>query len=95
MGLQSEVCEEDDGGLVTVVSMSTAMEYGGKGFVFEAEDDSALFADFNGVSTSNNDDGDDTGLELVNEGENSGFANVSNSSIADGIDADGVAVTQQ
>lgn len=90
-----KVSEEDDGGIVTIVSNSTAMENGGKGFVFEAEDDSALFADFNGVSTSNNDDGDDTGLELVNEGENSGFANVSNSSIADGIDADGVAVTQQ
>ncbi len=90
-----KVSEEDDGGIVTIVSNSTAMENGGKGFVFEAEDDSALFADFNGVSTLNNDDGDDTGLELVNEGENSGFANVSNSSIADGIDADGVAVTQQ
>ena len=90
-----KVSEEDDGGIIAIVANSTAMENGGKGFVLEAEDDGALFADFSGVTTSNNDDGDDTGLELVNEGENSGFANVTNSSIADGIDADGVAVTQQ
>ena len=90
-----KVSEEDDGGIIAIVSNSTASENGGKGFVLEAEDDSALFADFNEVATSNNDDGDDTGLELVNEGENSGFANVSDSYIADGIDADGVVVTQR
>lgn len=90
-----KVSEEDEGGIIGIVTNSAAAENGGKGFVFEAADDGDLFADFSGVATSNNDNGDETGLELVNEGENSGFANVTNSSIADGVYADGVAVAQQ
>jgi hypothetical protein len=47
-----------------------------------------------GAITGNNDDGDDTGLELVQEDDGAGTATVTGSTLADGIDAEGVTVTQ-
>ena len=86
--------EADAGGVVGEMTASIATANGGKGAVFEEEDGGDVTVTVTGTITGNNDDGDDTGLELVQEDAGAGTATVTGSTLADGIDAEGVTVTQ-
>lgn len=82
--------EEDAGSVTGHVLFSSATDNGGKGFVFEEEDDGDLDVKVIASKTANNDDSDDTGIEVVQEDGGNGTLKVRKSDIADGIDTDGV-----
>ena len=86
-----KVSEEDDGDLSAVVLGVQSKSNGGKGIVLEEADDGTFTGIVRDTVTANNDDKDDTGIEAVQEDNPvGGTLEVRNSSITDGIDADGV-----
>jgi hypothetical protein len=86
--------EEGLSGIEAVVHRSIAADNGGKGFVFEEEDNGSVNVLVSLVKTENNDDSDDTGLEVVQDDKGKGTLTVESSMILDGIDADGVEVIE-
>ena len=82
--------EEDEGSVAGQVESSTAKDNGGKGFVFEEEGEGNVLIIASKAFTSNNDDSDNTGMELVQEDEWVGTAHVFNSTVIDGFDLEGV-----
>lgn len=86
--------EVDAGGIFAEVGTSRAVMNGGKGFVFEAENDGFLYGLISNTLTAMNDDGDQTGLEVVNEGQGPGEIAIVASEFEDGVDADNVNVAQ-
>ena len=89
-----KLSEEDAGGVEGLMQGAEAKENGGKGAVFEEEDAGGVAVTVTDSMTANNDDSDDTGLEVVQEDAGQGTLTVINSDIADGIDAEGVTVSQ-
>ena len=85
-----KISEEDEGDVIGRVVNSRAMDNGGKGIVFEEENEGDLKVRVVGSKTANNDDSDDTGIEVAQEEPGMGTLKVRNSDIADGIDTDGV-----
>lgn len=89
-----KMSEEDagaiDGATMGVVSRGN----GGVGIVFEEESGGDLMAEIVGTHTLNNDDGDDTGLEIVQEDAGMGELSVTDSMIEDGMETDGVSVSR-
>ncbi|WP_342077877.1 hypothetical protein [Yoonia sp. SS1-5] len=69
---------------------ATAMNNGGKGAVFEEDQDGNLAVTAAYTKTANNDDGDDTGMELLQADDGTGSVSAVASKIADGFDLDGV-----
>ena len=84
--------EADAGDVRATMIGSLAQANGGKGAVFEEENDGDVAVVVLNSQTAKNDDSDKTGLEVVQEDAGTGVATVINSDIADGIDAEGVAV---
>lgn len=89
-----KLSEEDQGGVEGLMQGAEARDNGGKGAVFEEEDAGNVTVSVADSMTANNDDSDKTGLEVVQEDAGQGTLTVRNSDIADGIDAEGVTVTQ-
>lgn len=89
-----KLSEEDAGGVEGLMQGAESKDNGGKGAVFEEEDAGGVTVSVVDSMTANNDDSDDTGLEVVQEDAGQGTLSVTNSDIADGIDAEGVTVTQ-
>lgn len=87
--------ESDDGDVNAYVLDSRAYENGGKGFVFEEEDEGNVAVTVVDVMTTANDDSDDTGLEVVQDDDGNGSLTIRSSDISDGIDDDGVIITQK
>lgn len=85
-----KISEEDAGAVDGAVRNVTSTGNGGKGVVFEEEDTGDLRVSAIRLVTSNNDDGDDTGLEVAQEEPGSGHLRVRGSDIDEGIDTDGV-----
>ena len=85
-----KLSEEGDGAVIGFVSSSAAIGNGGKGIVFEEADAGDLTLQITATATSGNDDGDDTGVEAVQEDNGMGALMISSSDIADGTDLDGV-----
>jgi hypothetical protein len=83
--------EEGEGGVFGLVSNATATDNGGVGFVFEEEDGGDVTVTMLDSATSGN-DGGELGLEVVQEDEGTGTLLVAASDIADGIEAEGVAM---
>lgn len=86
--------EEDGGDVISTVSGASSANNGGKGFVFEEEGDGDVTVNVIGTTTGNNDDSDATGIEAVQEDDGTGSLSVNGSDIADGIDAEGVDVSE-
>lgn len=86
--------EEGNADIRAVVHMSQSVDNGGKGFVFEEEDNGSLDVLIDNVKTENNDDSDDTGVEVVQDGRGTGTLTIESSMLVDGVDADGVTVNQ-
>ncbi|MBM1222235.1 hypothetical protein JQU17_16855 [Ponticoccus sp. SC2-23] len=86
--------EEDGGDVVSTVVGATSTDNGGKGFVFEEEGDGDVRVDVTGTTTGNNDDSDDTGIEAVQEDDGTGSLSVTASDITDGIDVEGVDLSE-
>ena len=82
--------EEDEGSVIGQVENSIAKDNGGKGFVFEEENEGNVFIMASNVTTSNNDDSDDTGMELVQDDDGSGAVHIIDSSVEDGFDISGL-----
>ena len=85
-----KMSEEGGAGVRGLVTGSEASSNGGKGFVFEEADDGGVVVEVYATMTSDNDDSDDTGIEAVQEDAGAGKLTVIDSTIADGIDTDGV-----
>ena len=90
-----KMSEQGVAGVIGIVGNATATDNGGKGFVFEEEDDGNVTVFVANTETSNNDDSDDTGIEVVQEDEGSGRLTVTGSGIADGNDLDGVELVSE
>ena len=86
--------EEDDGDVFGNVRRTTSMDNGGNGIEFEEEGDGNLLVTVRRSTTGNNDDSDETGIEVQQEDEGEGTLKVINSDIPDGIDNDGVEVIE-
>jgi hypothetical protein len=82
--------EEGPGNVSAFVINSSSEDNGGKGFVFEEEEAGNVMIMAQDVTTSNNDDSDGTGMELVQEDSGYGIVRSISSSIADGFDIEGV-----
>jgi len=89
-----KVSEEDAGGIDGAAIGSVSRDNGGVGIVFEEADGGDLGVRIGAVHTVNNDDGDDTGLELVQEDAGNGVAELVDSRIEDGMDFEGVRVSR-
>ncbi|MCK0094497.1 hypothetical protein MWU60_02845 [Yoonia sp. F2084L] len=87
-----KMSEAGTGSIFGMVDMASAVTNGGKGFVFEEENSGNVVVTVTRTRTSQNDDGDDTGLEVVQDDSGTGLLTVTDSQIADGIDAAGVIV---
>ena len=85
-----KVSEEDDGDVLAALSGVFALSNGGKGIVFEEEDDGDAMIAVLFSTTRNNDDGDDTGIEVDEDDAGEASLILHNSTIADGVDADGI-----
>ncbi|ODA68955.1 hypothetical protein A7A08_00789 [Methyloligella halotolerans] len=90
-----KVSEEGAGGVTALVHDVSSKKNGGKGVVFEQEDEGEIRVVAVKLETSGNDDGDKTGLEVVQAGDGKGTLIVRESDIADGIAAEGVEVTRE
>ena len=87
-----KMSEADEGNVIGVVEAANAAANGGKGFVFEEEDGGDVQVTVTDTTTFDNDDGNETGLEVVQDDAGAGTLAVIGSNIADGIDAEGVAM---
>ena len=85
-----KLSEEDAGDIKGAVIFVLASDNGGKGLVFEEEDGGDLEIGALNVSASGNDDGDETGMEAVQEDSGSGFVTFVGPALADGMDVKGV-----
>ena len=84
--------EEGDGSIKGLLLNVVSANNGGKGAVLEEEDNGSLNVDVKGTTTKENDDMDNTGLEIVQDGDGSGLLTIISSDISDGIDDEGVTI---
>ena len=84
--------EEGDGSIKGLLLNVVSANNGGKGAVLEEEDSGSLNVDVKGTTTKENDDMDNTGLEIVQDGDGSGLLTIISSDISDGIDDEGVTI---
>ncbi|KAF0284128.1 hypothetical protein [Spiribacter roseus] len=89
-----KMSEEDAGGVDGAVMGSVSRDNGGVGVVFEEESDGNLVVQISDVHTVNNDDSDDTGLEIVQEDAGTGELSLTGSQIEDGMEVEGVSVSR-
>jgi hypothetical protein len=90
-----KIVESEDGSVEALVHGVTSKDNGGKGAVFEQRDAGDLTVVVDHSKTGNNDDGDKTGLEVVQDGDGEGTLTVRASDIADGIDAENVKIIEE
>ena len=89
-----KMSEEDAGGIDGAAIGSVSRDNGGVGMVFEEASDGDLMMQISNVHTVNNDDGNDTGLEIAQEGAGMGQLSVTNSEIEDGMEVEGSSVSR-
>jgi len=89
-----KMSEEDAGGIDGAAVGSVSRDNGGVGIVFEEADDGDLGVRISAVHTVNNDDGEDTGLEIVQEDAGTGELALADSRIEDGMEVEGVNVSR-
>ena len=87
-----KMSEYGAGDVTGIIDHSGARANGGKGMVFEEEDAGDVAVTITNVTTANNDDSDDTGVEVVQDDDGVGTLTVVSSDIADGFDVEGVTV---
>ncbi len=85
-----KMSELDAGGVDALLMNATAIGNGGKGAVFEEEQDGSITVTAGYTMTAGNDDGDDTGLEVVQADEGGGTVTLFSSTFADGMSFEGV-----
>ncbi|MFD0987693.1 hypothetical protein [Methyloligella solikamskensis] len=90
-----KISEEGADGVTALVHDVSSKKNGGKGVVFEQEDEGDIDVVVVKLETSGNDHGDKTGLEVVQDGDGKGTLIVRDSNIEDGIDAEGVEVKDE
>ena len=89
-----KMSEDDAGGIDGVAFGSVSRDNGGVGVVFEEEAEGNLVVQISDVHTVNNDDSDDTGLEIVQEDAGTGELSLAGSQIEDGMEVEGVSVSR-
>ena len=82
--------EEGAGSVTGGMLRASARHNGGKGAVFEEEGDGDVMVRAEASATANNDDGDGTGIEAVQEDAGTGRLTLVDSDIADGTGLEGV-----
>lgn len=86
--------EENAGAVLGWMYASQATDNGGIGAVFEEQGDGLVVVLIENSSTSNNDDSNDTGVEVTQSDEGSGELTIRNSTLEDGFSAAGVTVIE-
>ena len=89
-----KMSEEGAGGIDGAAIGSVSRDNGGVGMVFEEASDGDLVGQISNVHTVNNDDGDDTGLEIVQKGAGMGELSMMDSEIEDGMEVEGVRISR-
>jgi len=87
------ISESGSGDLIGTVFAVTATDNGGYGIRFDQDGAGDVSVDVYKTETSNNDDGDETGLRVGQTGAGTGTLTVNDSSLEDGIDVRNVEVT--
>jgi len=90
-----KIVESEAGSVEGLLHKVSSTDNGGKGAVFEQRDEGDLDVLVDQTKTENNDDGDKTGLEVVQDGDGKGTLTIRASEIADGIDAENVDVIEE
>ncbi len=90
-----KISEEGAGGVTALVHEVSSKKNGGKGLVFEQADEGDIDVVAVKVETEGNDDGDKTGIEVIQDGDGKGMLTVRDSDIEDGITAEGVEVKDE
>ncbi len=90
-----KISEEGADGVTALLHDVTSKENGGKGIVVEQADEGDIDVVAVKVETEDNDDGDKTGIEVVQDGDGKGTLTVRDSDIEDGITAEGVEVKDE
>ncbi|NNE88636.1 MAG: hypothetical protein HKN27_11215 [Silicimonas sp.] len=85
-----KLSEEDAGGVFANLRGVSLLSNGGKGAVFEEEDDGDVVVSVRASTALGNDDGDKTGIEVVQDDDGKGRVTLIGSNIADGMDLSGV-----
>jgi hypothetical protein len=86
--------ESGAGDLTGLVYAVTARNNGGNGIRLDHSGDGDLSVSVFKTRTSNNDDGDDTGVRVRQDGSGTGTLTITESNLKDGIDARNVDVTE-
>ena len=89
-----KMSEEDAGGIDGGATGTVSRDNGGVGIVFEEASDGDLIVQISNVHTVNNDDGDGTGLEIVQEGAGMGHLSITDSEIDDGMEVEGSSLSR-
>lgn len=89
-----KMVESEPGDLNALLHEVTAKDNGGFGAVFKQKDEGNLDLIVDRTKTSNNADGDDTGLEVLQEGEGEGTLTLRASEIEDGITSENVTINE-
>lgn len=90
-----KIVESEDGSIESLLHKVSAKDNGGTGAVFKQLDKGDLTVVVDQSETGNNDDGDKTGLKVVQDGEGEGTLTVRASKIADGINAENVNILEE
>lgn len=87
--------ESGPGDLLGSAHTVVAKDNGGNGLRFDEADEGTVEVEVIGVTTSANDDGEETGLRVTRDGDGEGALVVRESDLQDGIDARNVTVTRE
>jgi len=87
-----KIVESEDGSVDGLLQHVTSKDNGGNGAVFKQHDAGNVAVLVDQTKTADNDDGDKTGLKVVQKGDGKATLTVRASDIADGINAKGVDV---
>lgn len=90
-----KMVESETGNVSALLAKLTSEDNGGKGAVFKQNDEGTLNVTVNKTTTSGNDDGKESGLEVLQKGDGEGNLRIVGSDIKDGVDVKNVNVIEE
>jgi hypothetical protein len=90
-----KIVESEGGDVEVLLHDVVSKDNGGYGADLRQLDEGTLNVSADQVRTADNDDGDETGLRLIQEGEGEGTLTISASEIKDGIKSENVNIVKE